>query len=147
MIAAAVAKHLAATVDGLTYTPTATTGNVFLAHMPSTPDIAVMVMPTGGVREDGLDPHATPTVQVVVRGAMHGHRASHDMATTILGELAGLDLATLDEDGDDEVFVVGATATQSAPLPMGADSNDRPEWSLNIELQVHSPSTHRPAYS
>lgn len=147
MIAAAIAKHLAATVTGLSYTPTTTGGNVFLAHMPSTPDVAVAVMPTGGGREASRLPHDSPTVQVIVRGTIRAYRASHELAVTILGELACLDNVTLDDGGPDEVWLVGATPAQSAPVPMGADSNDRPEWSLNLELQVHHPSTHRPAYT
>lgn len=147
MIAAAVAKYLTAQVTGLSYSTTTTSGNVYIAYMPATPDTAVMVMPTGGAREASLDPHTSPTLQILVRGERHDRTDAYEMAETILGKLAGLDLVTLDDGGTDEVFVIGTTAAQSAPIPMGIDSNDRPEWSLNIELQVYAPTTHRPAYS
>ena len=145
MIAAAVAKHLAAEVAGLTYTPTAATGNVYLAHMPAGPDIAVAVMPNGGDRQPTRDPHDTPSVQVIVRGERHAWRASYVLARAIYDQLACLDGVLLDAGGVDEVWVVGTTPRQSDPVPMGADDNDRPEWSSTYDLLVNAPTTHRPA--
>lgn len=143
MIAAAIAKYLDAQVAGLTYTTTATTGNVFLAHMPAGPDIAVAVMPSGGGREASTSPHDSPSVQIIVRGERHAWRASYGLARDIYDALACLDNVTLDDGGTDEVWVVGTTARQSDPVPMGADDNDRPEWSSNWDLLVHAPTTHR----
>lgn len=145
MLAAAIAKYLADEVSGLTYTPTATTGNVFLAHMPAGPDVAVAVMPTGGGPEASFIPTDSPSVQVIIRGERHAHRASYALARTVYSTLTCLDNVLLDEDGDDEVWVVGCTARQSDPIPMGVDSNDRPEWSTNYDLIVHAPTANRPA--
>lgn len=146
MLAAAIAKHLAAEIGALTYSTTTTGGNVFLGYMPSTPDIAVAVMPAGGTRVADKTPHDEPAVQVIVRGERHAVRASYDLARAVYDELTCLDGVLLDEDGADEVWVVGCTARQSDPIPMGHDSNDRPEWSTNYDLLVHAPTTHRPAY-
>jgi hypothetical protein len=147
VIAAAVAKYLAAEVTGLTYASTSTGGNVYVQYMPAGPDIAVAVMSTGGNAEPSRLPFDSPNVQVLVRGERHAQRAAYDMAREVYDTLAALSLVTLDDGGTDEVFVIGATPAQSDPISLGPDTNDRPEWSLNVGLQVSAPTTHRPAYS
>lgn len=147
MIAAAVGKYLGDEVTGLTYSATTTGGNVFVGWMPSAPDIAVGVMPAGGVPNRTLQPWDTPVVQIIVRGAPRVQRASYDLARAVYDALAGLDNTTLDAAGDDEVFVIGCTPVQSDAVPLGVDDNDRPEWSLNFEIQVHAPTTNRPAHA
>lgn len=145
MIHAAIAKHLAAEIDSLTYSATTAGGNVFVGWMPAGPDIAVAVMPAGGLRDGSRIPTDAPVVQVLVRGERHDHQASYELAREVYDRLHVLDLVTLDDGGTDEVFVIGCTAVQSDPIPLGPDSNDRPEWSLNFELLVPSVTTNRPA--
>jgi hypothetical protein len=143
MIAAAVARHLSTRIVGLRYDPVGKDGNVFVAFMPDRPNIAVAVMPTGGLPQMTKDPDDQPGVQIIVRGDRNMPRASYELARDIYGELTCLDLVTLDEGGDDEVFVVGCTALQSDPVPMGQDSNQRHEWSLNFGLHTHAPTLNR----
>lgn len=143
MIAVAVARHLAATVDGLTMDETLGTGNVFIDWMPSTPDVAAAVMSQPGEPQLTNDPSDVAGVQVLIRAARGDVRPGHAMARTVYSELTCLDLVTLDDGGPDEVFVVGCTALQSDPAPIGQDENQRPEWSLNFRLHTHAPTAHR----
>ena len=48
MIPAAVGKYLATQLAALTYDAVGVTGNVFVEHMPSTPDLCIAVMGSGG---------------------------------------------------------------------------------------------------
>jgi len=144
MLAAALAAHLAATVFGLTFNPAGPGGNVFVAHMPPAPDVAVAVMPAGGDWQPDRTGHDIPAIQIIVRGAPHDPHGSFEAARAIYSELTGLGPAVLDPGGPDEVFLIGATAVQSAPVPLGPDGNDRPEWSLNFRCHIHAPTVHRP---
>lgn len=144
MLYSAVAKHLPTVVPGLVYDPTGTTGNVFVALMPSTPDVAVAVMPAGGAPQPTLDPSDHPAVQILVRGPEHDPRPGLQLAGDIYGALQALDLTRLDPGGPDEVLVITCDARQTGPIPMGPDANDRHEWSLNFDFVVSAPTVHRP---
>jgi hypothetical protein len=143
VIAVAAAKLAAANVDGLVYDELSPEGNVFVEHMPSTPDIAVMVKSTGGLPQLTKHPTDLPTVQFLVRGAAHNPRPPWLMALAIYDLFACLDLATLDEGGDDEVYVISCTPQQSAPIGIGLDENRRPEYSLNFSLRTYAPTAQR----
>ena len=86
-----------------------------------------------------------PVVQVLVRGGKRTPMGGYERARAIYDALHCLDGVLLDDGGDDEVFVIGCTAQQSDPIPLGPDALERPEWSLNFQLTTHSPTTHRPA--
>ena len=144
MIAVAIAKHIDANVSGITRSNTAG-GNLFLGRMPDKPDEAVAVMPQPGLPQFDRSPTDLPTVQVLVRGAKRTPMSGYERARAIYDALNCLDGVLLDEGGDDEVFVIGCTAAQSDPIPLGPDATERPEWSLNFQLITHQPTTHRPA--
>lgn len=144
MIAVAIAKHIDANVSGITRSNTAG-GNLFLGRMPDKPDEAVAVMPQPGLPQLDRSPTDLPTVQVLVRGAKRTPMSGYERARAIYDALNCLDGVLLDEGGDDEVFVIGCTAVQSDPIPLGPDATERPEWSLNFQLITHQPTTHRPA--
>ena len=145
MIATAVAKYLDAQVAGITLSSTAGAGNIFLARMPDTPDEAVAVMPQPGLPALDKTPTDQPVVQVLVRGGKPTPMGGYARARAIYDALHCLDGVLLDDGGDDEVFVIGCTAQQSDPIPLGPDALERPEWSLNFQLTTHSPTTHRTA--
>jgi len=147
MLAAAIAKHLAVELESLTFDPTGVSGNVFIGVMPSTPDAAVMLMPNGGQPNLTRDPHDRPNIQALVRGPRHDPRPAFALADAIYGRLVCLRYVTLDESGPDEIYVVGVTARQSAPVGIGVDANQRPEYSLNFVCDVLAPTVHRPAYT
>ena len=144
MFAAGLAKHLATNLTALTFDPAGVTGNVFVATMPSTPDLAVMVHPVGGLQQPDLTPERIPTPQVLVRSIPNDPRPGLTLAGQILDVLDGLGPTVFDADGTDEVRVVGCTAVQSAPVSIGMDSNRRHEWALNFVVSIWDPSTLRP---
>lgn len=144
MIEAAIAKYLDANVDGLTYSDGGSGGNVHVDEMPTTPDIAV------SVRHYGADAQLTttatdyPTVQVMVRGARHQRRAAYAMARSIYSALHCLDNVTLDDGGEDELWLIGSTALQSGPVPLPPTTGeDRPRYALNLRCRVAAPTAHR----
>jgi len=146
MLSKAIAKHAPTVVDELTFNETTSGGNVFLEWMPDTPDTAVAVMTQPGLPQLSKRPVDLPGVQFLVRGEREADPAdSHALATELYAAFNCLDGVALDEGGNDEVWVAGCTALQSGPTYLGRDSNDRPEWSLNLTLRVHAPTTHRSA--
>lgn len=145
MIAAAFAKHLDAQLAALTFSETGNGGNVFLNYEPPSPDVAVTISGRPGIAEDSFDlPGGQPGLHVLVRGAAHTERATHELARSIYSSLDHLDGVTLDDGGTDEVFVVGCTAQQSEPIPLGRDDNQRPRYSLNFLARINTPTTNRP---
>lgn len=144
MLAYAVAKYLGAQVGTLAFTASSGTGNVFVDYMPASPDAAVMVSGQPGLPQLSKLPTDLPGLQVIVRGAPHAATTAHAVARAIYSALTCLDGVTLDDNGAHEVYVIGCTASQSEPVPMGRDANERPEYSLNFQLRVHAPTTHRP---
>lgn len=144
MIAAAFAKHLDATLAGLTYIEDASGGNVFLDWEPAGPDVCVTISGRPGLPEESFKlPGGQPGLQIIVRGAPYQERTGRQLAFAIYSELDRLDGVTLDEGGADEVYVVGCTASQSEPTPIGRDDNHRPRWSLNFLARVNTPTVHR----
>lgn len=142
MIDTAIAKHLT-TLELVTYDPDGADGDCFVGFMPSTPDAAVMIKLTGGLPQPSKEPDDRPTVQILVRGTRQDRQGALDWAVAILGALNCLDGVTLDEGGADEVYVVGLTAAQSAPIDIGKDDNDRHELSLNFDAYTHAPTLNR----
>lgn len=148
MITAALAKYLDAEVDGLTFSETATTSNVFVEHEPDTPDEAVTVRSSSGLDQLTKSPTDRPLVQLIIRGPRLDNdddavRTGHATWEACYEALNCLDQTTLDADGTDEVHVVMCTAAQSAPIWLGLDANRRPRWSLNLRLRTHNPTLHR----
>lgn len=143
MLAAAVARHLA-DLNLVTFDETGVTGDCFVATMPPTPDEAVALMPSAGLPQLSKAPTDLPGLQALVRGPEFDPRPGYARARDIYDALTCLDHVTLDLGGDHEVFVIGCTAMQSEPVPIGRDANQRHEWSLNFSFRTHAPTTHRP---
>lgn len=148
MIEIAVMRHLAATVDGLHFSIEGDEDtNVFLDHMPSAPDLAVMVTTNGGAPSvaSTLQPNDEPYIQVLCRGLRKDARSCGDLAQAVYDQLVGLTSTVLDVDGRDEIYVVKATPQQTHPVRLpGTDANDRYERSVNVALFVERPTVHRP---
>lgn len=75
----------------------------------------------GGAREA----YWTPSVQVMVRGAVEDFAAGEALARAVLSYLA-----QLVPTGYVALFV-----RESQPTPIGLDDASRPMWSINLELQ------------
>lgn len=146
MIHRAVAKYLAAADADLTYTAGAATGNVFAGRWPALETKSLAVIGTGGLPEMSRSPLNHPTLQVLTRGGPDDQDEAETLAYWVIDQLTCLDGIWLDQDGDDEVWLIGCTAIQSDPIPLGLDPDTRCyEHSSNFQLHTHNPTTHRPA--
>ncbi len=130
-------------LDALTFDETTTTGNVFAGTMPSSPDMAVAVYPEPGARQPTKAPTDLPAFRVVVRDV--DYFSAEQTAGLIIAGLTCLDGVWLDQDGDDEVWLIGCTAAFSTPTPLGRDANRRFEFVDYFDARIHNPTTHRPA--
>lgn len=133
-----LAQHLAG-LGLVTYNPDAAGGDVAFEALPQDPGDVVVLTLYGGPEADSRLPYDEPRLQVRVRGD-GDRRTSHDRATAIRSELHGLGPRTL----PDGTYLVLCYALQT-PAYLGQDDNGRHHHSCNFQLEVHAPSTHRPA--
>lgn len=149
MITRAIAKYLADAASpptALTFAEGAATGNVFRGRFPAISEQSLAVIGTGGLPEMSNLPTAHPTIQVLVRGDADDQDSADTLALWVIDQLDCLDRVLLDDGGPDEVWLIGCTALQSEPIPLGFDDLTRCyELSTNFQLHVHQPTTHRPA--
>lgn len=140
----ALARHLASRRTGVDFDESGTRGNCFIATMPSTPDLAVGIFPSGGVPWPGHGslPTDEPTVQIRVRSIPHDPRPGLALAQAIYGELVGL-RGVIDRGGVDETVILRTLALATGPASIGRDDNQRPEVTLNFALRVRHLTTHR----
>jgi hypothetical protein len=75
-----------------------------------------------------------PLIQVRVRGAMGGYAATNTQMEQVFGALQGV--ANQDVPGGGMFFLL-IEATGS-PLFMGQDTQQRPEFSLNLQLMLQN---------
>jgi hypothetical protein len=143
VIGVAVARYLHS-LNLVVFDETAHTGNCFCGYMPSEPDEAVMILPTGGnpLICGSVHGYDEPVVQVMVRGT-HDSRVSETLALAIYNALQGLHNTTLDPGGDAEVYLVNCVSLQSYPASIGTDEKGRHRFSLNFALHVRALTTHR----
>lgn len=140
----AIGKHLGSRPIGVDFDETGVSGNCFIATMPSAPDLAVGIFPSGGIPWTGHSAIATdePTVQIRVRSIKHDPRPGLDLAEAIYGEMVGLH-GLIDEGGEHETNVRRCLALQTGPVPIGKDDNQRPEFTLNFAIRIRNLTTHR----
>lgn len=136
MIAHAAASH-ADTLAAWTWAPTATTGNVFTEYEPPTPDVALTISGRPGVASSDR-PADRPGLQLIVRGAPYDHDGGHALAAALLDHFT-VDQETWGTGTDHAQYVEGCTPSQSEPIPLGRDDNQRPRWSLNFLLSIPKP--------
>ncbi len=148
--------HLAVLLDteitGLTYEPADVGGNVTVAWQPDDGlALAVAVMPTGGRAQPTRQPDDYPSVQIIVRGAPQDSytprrvaQEIHDLLNCRPGQWELDGGVTPDGTTIDPVLVMGVTALQSTPVPLGRDALDRHEYVVNLDFMVSHPTAHRP---
>lgn len=121
------------------YDPDGITGDAFSDVMPPEPDGAVALTPYGGSEPDSKLPYDVPNLQVRARAAADP-RVARERAWAIYNALNGLARTTL----PDGTWLVLCTANQT-PQTLGQDTLGRPEYVVNFALELHAPSTNRPA--
>lgn len=140
MRAIAVAKYLTG-LGLVVYDETLPNCDCFIAHLPDSPDSAVMIMPVPGRKPNVKRGYDSPSLQIKVRD--RSIRSGEARATSIFDALQGLRTITLDEGGTDELRLLDCQAVHSGPAYLGPDENGRHEWSLNFDLEVAAATTHR----
>jgi len=144
MIVRALAKQMDSLGRG-TYDAELPGGDIFLEHLPDSPDEAIMILSTGG---NPLGPAATygwdePTVQIMVRGAPDDVETPVTRAQAIYDAMQGLRYLTLDEGGTDEVRLCVCSSSQTAPVNLGRDERNRYRFTLNFALHVRNKTANR----
>lgn len=134
-----ISEWLGANVDGLDYSLTDDTGNVFTDRAPSGPDRAVTVYVGPSPEPDSRLPYDPVNFQVVVRSDADGSWATA-MWKLVRDALHGLRDVTLPGG----TVLVYCLATQGSPLRLGDDDNGRPMYSCNFRGEIVATSSARP---
>lgn len=109
--------------------PEASGYTIQLGFKSQNPDKQIVIYETGG-----LDPETTfdadyPSFQVQVRGERFGYAATHEVAFAVYRALQTTSLVDLDvSPASDYVYCYA----QGGLLPLGQDSSERPEFSMNF---------------
>jgi hypothetical protein len=125
---------LEALADRLQSASVATTAtNLFLGLMPDKPDLCVALYEYAGASplEVMVNDAATlerPSVQVIVRGA----RNDYPTAKALMEQVRDTLTAIANEDISGERFL--RVSQQSSINALGVDDNDRPEFSLSLQV-------------
>lgn len=145
MFAAAIAHHLDS-LGLVDYRPSAEGGDCFVEQLPSDPDSIVAVFGSGGAAQPTRLAYDLPTFQIRTRGPRFDPLASASRQAAIYDALVCLDGAVLAAGTPHEIYVVGISPIQAArdnPVPLGLDTGQRPEHSLNYQATTRSVTTHR----
>lgn len=141
--------HYLDTLGLVTYGRTGT--DAFLEDLPDLPVAAVAAFSRpGGAMTDGGHGYDEPGAQFLVRGdhtdpATPGRaRAGYQRAVAIRDALHGLSAVTMGKGTPDETYVVQMLATQSVPINIGDDPDNRPRWSVEVRAEVYRPTPLRP---
>ncbi len=113
-------------------------GNCFIDHVPDAPDQLLSLWGTPGPRPDGRLGWDIVGLQARCRGTSDP-KVSSDKCLEIYDWLHGRDDFTL----PDGTYVVGITAVQSSPMPIGQDKNGRHEHTMNFDIDVRALTRNR----
>lgn len=135
---AGIAKKLETLGHG-TYTPTATTGTIFLLKMPQTPDAAIGVYPGPTGESSAADAYDEVAFQLRFRAGAADPRTALATAQAVYDDLHGIGATTI-TDGTTTWTVIDIIATQTAPVPIGQDDANRWEFTLNFRAELINPN-------
>lgn len=127
-------------VPGLVYGDASRPGvNVFEEALPQSPDVAVAIKSFGGQPPDARLPYDQLVLQLLIRGDQDPATA-RDLWYLLFSTLQGAVQETL----PDGTFLILATVLQGGPINIGPDANGRHRVSMNLALEVVSPTDRRP---
>lgn len=121
------------------YDPDGTTGDIHLHTLPPTPDDALAVASYGGTAHPAIA-SSTPAVQIRIRCAAADTRRGEQRGQDIWDALVGLEYRTL--AGGSRLQLI--TSPQAGPIWIGRDESGRPEWTVNLDIDLYRPTAHRP---
>ena len=112
--------------------------DLYMTSLPSSPDIAAAIRPTGGPEADVKLKYDSPTVQVTTRSdgdPRNGYELAKDIYDVLHG-FAGVLIAG-------GYHVVSCYGIQSEPADIGRDENNRVRYSQNYQFEIERTSKHR----
>lgn len=130
--------QLIATLEGLVFSETAE-ANVFVGHLPSTPDRCVAVYSQVSEEADSKLPYDPVAFTVIARSEQDGVWA-RDTTAAIYSRLHGKRNTTL----PDGTYVVFILAESASPLPLGPDEAHRTRLSVEYRSEVINTTEERP---
>ncbi|GGM76902.1 hypothetical protein GCM10012275_54490 [Longimycelium tulufanense] len=113
-------------------------GNIYLAALPQSPDVALAVALYGGSESDSKLGYDEPRVQVRVRGTTDP-RIGEQRAQDVYDALHGLAERWLAGG----TLLLSCIGVQAGPIPMGRDGNGRFEYSVNFRAELRRPTINR----
>jgi hypothetical protein len=122
-----------------TYRPEGTSGDIFLAAMPASPDLAVILARTAGRESDSRLGYDEPVVHVRVRGNAEDAVSAEIRAQAIYDAVHGLGSRSLPGG----TWLVLSVGTQGGPIYVGRDANNRDEWAVNLRMELRRPTANR----
>lgn len=137
MLAVEIAQYLDTNVADVDFSLTAV-GNTRIGSMPTSPDKAVGIWPTGGPESSTKTGYDERRLQVRTR-SNSDPRTGYDLGIDIYNALHGLKQVTLSGG----TLVVYCAGIQSEPVSIGEDENGRHEYTLNYRFEVRNPTANR----
>lgn len=133
-----VGMWLGENVAELEYTDLAG-GNVFIDHLPSTPDRCVAVLSSPADEPDSRLPYDPMMFTIIVRSEQGGVWA-REVSAAIYNKLHGKRNVVL----PDGTYVVFILATTASPFPLGPDEAARVRLSTDYRSEVLNHTEERP---
>lgn len=126
-------------VDGLTYSEY-DGGNVFIEHLPASPDRAVAIYSRPGPETSSLHPYDEPHAQILIRGEKDVRWVDemHAKLYSFLHAKRHVELP----DGTQLIYLL---VVQSSPTHLAPDENGRFRVSMNLRSETYNPTSERPA--
>lgn len=111
--------------------------NLFVAHVPPTPDICIVVIPTGGIYDPNniLHPYNKGTFQLFARGTFDEAYTLLTNSYNVLQGLAGVTLST--------IYIVEVVALQDEITNLGKDALNRFQLVQNYRFEIYKETIHR----
>jgi len=104
--------------------------NIFKAYFPDKPDACIAILDTGGFEPDVYLPTGDPTFQIYVRSVDYTTgKAKVDAIVALLHRKTNSQLVS---DGVYFYYI----KLMGEPVHVGRDSNERDEFSINIQTHI-----------
>jgi hypothetical protein len=104
-------------------------GSIFLNTIPDQPDEAIGIFTTGGPGADPNGVYGRSAIQLLIRSIPNDPRAGESKAMAVVNSLHGFNSDFLAGGGS---YIIDTTAQQTGANNIGADENNRVEYSQNF---------------
>jgi hypothetical protein len=121
------------------YDPDGRQGDVFLAVLPPSPDLALALSRQPGRESDARLAYDEPVVRVRVRGNPKNAVIAEARAQAVYDGLHGMGDRALPGG----TWLVLSVGTAAGPVFAGRDTGERDEWVVDLRMELHRPTAHR----